>query len=170
MSPHHIIALLVPSWGHAVSYIYLATRILQKDPNLVITIVQHNSVVPKFELELRTCQYDIERLRIIGAGDKDTGTNLKFMEPLDQLAESWREIIPGMTQENEGWPKPHAVHARLLANEKYQSAYGKSRLVMSLPRSGVAPALGFSSLPALPSRLCAFERGGVGAQIFTCPR
>ncbi|KAJ6533989.1 hypothetical protein DFH09DRAFT_1092158 [Mycena vulgaris] len=114
MSPHHIIALLVPSWGHAVSYIYLATRILQKDPNLVITIVQHNSVVPKFELELRTCQYDIERLRIIGAGDKDTGTNLKFMEPLDQLAESWREIIPGMTQENEGWPKPHAVHMDML--------------------------------------------------------
>jgi hypothetical protein len=34
----------MPAWGHTVGYIYLAAQMLQKDPTLVITMVQHNSV------------------------------------------------------------------------------------------------------------------------------
>jgi hypothetical protein len=42
MAVHHIIALLAPAWGHTISYINIATQMLQRDPKLVITIVQHN--------------------------------------------------------------------------------------------------------------------------------
>jgi hypothetical protein len=42
MASHHIIALLAPAWGHTISYINIATQMLQRDPKLVITIVQHN--------------------------------------------------------------------------------------------------------------------------------
>jgi hypothetical protein len=42
MTAHHIAAMLVPSWGHTVSYLYIATQMLQKDPTLVISLVQHN--------------------------------------------------------------------------------------------------------------------------------
>ncbi|KAJ7464589.1 hypothetical protein FB451DRAFT_1490121 [Mycena latifolia] len=42
MTPHHIAAMLMKFWGHTGSYIYLASRMLQKDPTLVVTIVQHN--------------------------------------------------------------------------------------------------------------------------------
>jgi hypothetical protein len=44
MVTHHIVALLVPTWGHTVSYLYVAIQMLQKDPTLVITLVQHNLV------------------------------------------------------------------------------------------------------------------------------
>ncbi|KAJ7174026.1 hypothetical protein C8R43DRAFT_1102548 [Mycena crocata] len=41
---HHIVALLPPAWGHASPYAYMATQLLQKDPTLVISIVQHNVI------------------------------------------------------------------------------------------------------------------------------
>lgn len=41
---HHLVAMLAPVWGHTVSYIYIATQMLQRDPTLVITIVQHNAL------------------------------------------------------------------------------------------------------------------------------
>jgi hypothetical protein len=44
MTTHHIVAMLMPAWGHTVGYIYLAAQLLQKDPTLVITMVQHNIV------------------------------------------------------------------------------------------------------------------------------
>jgi hypothetical protein len=41
---HHIAAMLLPEWGHTISYIHAATRMLATEPGLVITIVQHNLV------------------------------------------------------------------------------------------------------------------------------
>ncbi|KAJ6583022.1 hypothetical protein DFH09DRAFT_1360306 [Mycena vulgaris] len=114
MSTHHIAALLLPAWGHTVGYIYLATRVLQKDPNLVITIVQHSLAVAQMEAELKTCDYEVKRLRIIAINDKETpsrsGIDSTIAETLNQLIESWMEIILELCQGHEGWPKPHAIH------------------------------------------------------------
>jgi hypothetical protein len=42
MTAHHIATLLTPAWGQTTSYIHVATQMLNKDPDVVITIVQHN--------------------------------------------------------------------------------------------------------------------------------
>ncbi len=42
MATHHIATMLPPAWGHAVSYSHLAVQLLNKDPNLVLTLMQHN--------------------------------------------------------------------------------------------------------------------------------
>ena len=34
----------MPAWGHTVGYIHMAAQLLQRDPTLVITMVQHNIV------------------------------------------------------------------------------------------------------------------------------
>jgi hypothetical protein len=44
MATHHIASMLPPAWGHTVSYSHLAVQLLNKDPNLVITIMQHNLI------------------------------------------------------------------------------------------------------------------------------
>ncbi|KAJ6534594.1 hypothetical protein DFH09DRAFT_1284111 [Mycena vulgaris] len=116
MATHHIAAMLAPSWGHAVSYIYLATRMLQKDPTLVITFVQHNLLVAKMEAELETCEYDSKRLRIIGVGEREMlASKTMFLDALHEIAESWKEIILKLSQANEGWPTPHAIHMDMFA-------------------------------------------------------
>jgi hypothetical protein len=55
MTTHHIAAMLMPVWGHTVGYIYLASQLLQKDPTLVITMVQHN-IVGKWPGENEICR------------------------------------------------------------------------------------------------------------------
>jgi hypothetical protein len=42
MATHHIASMLPPAWGHTISYSHLAVQLLNKDPNLVVTIMQHN--------------------------------------------------------------------------------------------------------------------------------
>ncbi|KAJ6480046.1 hypothetical protein DFH09DRAFT_1214751, partial [Mycena vulgaris] len=107
MATHHIVAMLFPAWGHSVSYIYIATQMLQKDPTLVITMVQHNIVVVQMEAELQTCSYDPTRLRIIGVGDKDIQFGPTILkEAFSQLIGGWMETIPQLAQGSEGWPKP----------------------------------------------------------------
>ncbi|KAJ7088118.1 hypothetical protein C8R44DRAFT_991172 [Mycena epipterygia] len=112
MPARHIVAMLVPAWGHTVSYIYLATQMLQKDPDLVITMVQHSSVVGQMEAELKTCTYDTARIRIIGVGKKDfVFSTAAIKECIIQLIEGWMEvIIPQLSQASEAWPKPQALH------------------------------------------------------------
>ncbi|KAJ6569765.1 hypothetical protein DFH09DRAFT_1154726 [Mycena vulgaris] len=111
MAPHHVVAMLIPAWGHTVSYIYIATQMLQKDPTLVITMVQHNSVVAQMDAELQTCTYDATRLRIIGLGYKDIrfGPTM-FKDSFSQLFGGWIETLPQLAQGSEGWPKPQALH------------------------------------------------------------
>ncbi|KAJ7688158.1 hypothetical protein B0H17DRAFT_1203165 [Mycena rosella] len=108
MATHHIATLMIPSWGHATSYIHLATQLLQKDPALVITIVQHNLMVAKMEAELQTCLYDAARLRIIGVGEKEPAPTNK--EAFEQLFGGWLGTVAQLAQGSEGWPKPHAIH------------------------------------------------------------
>jgi hypothetical protein len=44
MAKHHIVAMLLPAWGHTISYIYVAVQMISKDPALVVTILQHNTI------------------------------------------------------------------------------------------------------------------------------
>ncbi|KAJ7146992.1 hypothetical protein C8R44DRAFT_973525 [Mycena epipterygia] len=116
MATHHIASLLIPSWGHVVSYISLVVQMLQKDPTLVITMVQHNSDVPKMEAELQTWAYDISRLRIIGIGEKDMRIGPDMIKvAFAQLIEGWLQTAAQLAQGSEGWPKPHAIHMDHLA-------------------------------------------------------
>jgi hypothetical protein len=48
MATHHIVAALLPSWGHTISYLHTAKQLLSLDPGLGITIVQHNLVGATF--------------------------------------------------------------------------------------------------------------------------
>ncbi|KAJ7464579.1 hypothetical protein FB451DRAFT_1179700 [Mycena latifolia] len=110
MPPHHIAVMLMPSWGHTVSYIYLASRMLREDPTLVV-IVQYNILgvwapfdekfsfssdyprsVALVDAKLKTCEYDRARLRILGVGDKD----VPFPEEaFSQIIDGWKEGIMG---------------------------------------------------------------------------
>ncbi|KAJ7819978.1 hypothetical protein B0H13DRAFT_2452442 [Mycena leptocephala] len=84
---------------------------LAVDPTLVITIVQHNLMVPKMEAALAGCSYDKARLRIIGVGAKDLEFGPTMIkEALGQLCGGWMEIIPQLAHGSEGWPKPQAIH------------------------------------------------------------
>ncbi|KAJ7751878.1 hypothetical protein DFH07DRAFT_825755 [Mycena maculata] len=115
MSNHHVVAMLGPAWGHTISYIHLATQLLQRDPTLVITLVQHNSMVTRMEAELSTCVYDTARLRIIGVGEKEYAFG-KLVAGLmeNQLVAGWMDNIPNLFQGSEGWPKPQALHMDFL--------------------------------------------------------
>jgi hypothetical protein len=92
MTAHHIATLLTPAWGQTTSYIHVATQMLNKDPDVVITIVQHNVMgvyvvceftkglflgaiffsVQQMETELASegRTYNKARLRIVGVGPK----------------------------------------------------------------------------------------------------
>ncbi|KAJ7699425.1 hypothetical protein B0H14DRAFT_3653065 [Mycena olivaceomarginata] len=52
-------------------YIYVAVQMISKDPALVVTILQHNTIVSQMEAELATYSHDKTRLRVIGVGDKE---------------------------------------------------------------------------------------------------
>ncbi|KAJ6569865.1 hypothetical protein DFH09DRAFT_1277941 [Mycena vulgaris] len=87
MATHHIVTMLFLAWGHSVSYIYIATQLLQKDLTLAITMVQHNllgSCIPLGPMMLK--------------------------EAFSQLAGGWIENILKLAQGSEGWPKPHTFH------------------------------------------------------------
>ncbi|KAJ7683434.1 hypothetical protein B0H17DRAFT_1137753 [Mycena rosella] len=107
MENHHITAILLPSWGHTISYCYLVTSCLQKDPTLVVTIVQHNLLLPRMEDALKTCKYDSMRLRIIGVGGQSF---IQFAEALEQLVDGWKTVIIQLCDGSDKWPKPHALH------------------------------------------------------------
>ncbi|KAJ7436856.1 hypothetical protein FB451DRAFT_1453522 [Mycena latifolia] len=96
MATHHIAAMLIPAWGHTVSYIYLATRMLQKDSTLALTMVQHNSVVPQMEKELNTLTLQFSPATV--------------KEAIGQTISGWMETIPQLAEGSESWPKPHTIH------------------------------------------------------------
>ncbi|KAJ7099797.1 hypothetical protein C8R44DRAFT_888484 [Mycena epipterygia] len=115
MATHHIAAMLSPAWGHTVSYISVAIQMLQKDPTLVITIVQHNSAVAQMEAELQTWTYDSVRLRIVGVGDKVIAFGADWIKVASaQLTEGWLATLSKLVQGSEGWPTPHAIHLDFL--------------------------------------------------------
>ncbi|KAK7007561.1 hypothetical protein R3P38DRAFT_3325130 [Favolaschia claudopus] len=113
MATKHIAALLIPAWGHTISYIHLATQLLDADPNLVITIVQHNIVVRKMLAELASHSHDQTRLRVLGVGQEDidqnptTETLIKVMQ---QLTMGWLENLDEFVKHDQAWPKPKSVH------------------------------------------------------------
>ncbi|KAJ7610449.1 hypothetical protein FB45DRAFT_844579 [Roridomyces roridus] len=108
---HHIATMLVPAWGHTVSYIHLARLMLNADPDLVITLVQHNILLAQMEGELSTCEYDPARLRIIGLGDKDLPFSPDQVKVVfGETVAGWFETIKKLAEGSEGWPKPRTVH------------------------------------------------------------
>ncbi|KAJ7137142.1 hypothetical protein C8R44DRAFT_729053 [Mycena epipterygia] len=101
MATHHIATMLGPAWGHIVSNICVAIQMLQKDPTLVITIVQHNSAdgggAENMDLQLReiaNCRHGQQKIKV----------------SLAQLLEGWRETLPDLVQGSEAWSKPPAIH------------------------------------------------------------
>ncbi|CAK5266985.1 unnamed protein product [Mycena citricolor] len=113
MPRRHILTLLAPAWGHALPYIHLTTRMLAQDPELVVTIVQHNLIVPKMLKELGGCTYDQSRLTIEAVGDEE----MKFTQALigtvlEELGGKWLETLTkavGGAGES-AWPRPYTVH------------------------------------------------------------
>ncbi|CAK5272616.1 unnamed protein product [Mycena citricolor] len=111
MPSRHIYALIAPAWGHALPYIHLTGRMLASDPELVVTIVQHNNLIPQMLKELETCSYDTSRLQIEGVGDKA----IKFSpvvvgNMLHQLTAGWLELLAKAVSGESTWPKPKTLH------------------------------------------------------------
>ncbi|CAK5266642.1 unnamed protein product [Mycena citricolor] len=113
MPSRHIMTLLAPAWGHTLPYIHLSTRMLAQDPELGVTIVQHNLILPKLLKELSACAYDKDRLRIKAVGVKEVKFSPEVVEEANkQLAEGWLDFLTeavGAAQPL-AWPKPHTVH------------------------------------------------------------
>ncbi|CAK5282656.1 unnamed protein product [Mycena citricolor] len=111
MPSRHILTFLAPAWGHALPYMHLTTRMLAADPDLVVTIVQHNIVVPKMLEELKTCSYDTSRLQIAGVGEKEIQfTPMIVGTMISQLTAGWLEILADAVAEKGNWPKPKTLH------------------------------------------------------------
>ncbi|KAF8208975.1 hypothetical protein K438DRAFT_1960692 [Mycena galopus ATCC 62051] len=112
MATHHIVAMIAPSWGHTVSYIQVVIQMLRRNPQLVITIVQHNLIVAQMEAELQKCVYDSARLRILGVGEKDAViTPAAIKLAFGQLMGGWMETISKLAEgPSEAWPKPRTLH------------------------------------------------------------
>ncbi|CAK5266491.1 unnamed protein product [Mycena citricolor] len=111
MPSRHILTFLAPAWGHALPYMHLTTRMLAADPDLVVTIVQHNIVVPKMLEELKTCSYDTSRLQIAGVGEKEIQfTPMIVGTMISQLTAGWLEILADAVAEKGDWPKPKTLH------------------------------------------------------------
>ncbi|KAK4705040.1 hypothetical protein P7C70_g1165, partial [Phenoliferia sp. Uapishka_3] len=114
---HHVVALLIPAWGHVVSYIPLATRMLEADSSLVITLVQHALLVAQMESELALFEYDHARLKVVALGDPNvpfgpTAIKVSFQ----QLIGGWIELLPKLMTPQEGaWPPPQAMHLDFFA-------------------------------------------------------
>ncbi|KAF8209475.1 hypothetical protein K438DRAFT_1753815 [Mycena galopus ATCC 62051] len=95
MAPHHIVAMLAPTWGHSVSYIQMAIQMLQRNPKLVITIVQHNLLVAQMEAELQIVVLTPAAIKLV----------------FGQLVGGWMETISKLSQgPSETWPKPRTLH------------------------------------------------------------
>ncbi|CAK5267059.1 unnamed protein product [Mycena citricolor] len=111
MPSRHVLTLLAPSWGHTLPYIHLTTRMLASDPELVITIVQHNLVVHKMIEELSSCSYDTSRLKIEGVGDNEIHYSPLIVETmLKQLTAGWIKVLAKAATEETAWPKPRTLH------------------------------------------------------------
>ncbi|KAJ7617825.1 hypothetical protein FB45DRAFT_1007545 [Roridomyces roridus] len=107
----HILTLLIPAWGHTVSYLHLCVQMLRSEPELVITLFVHNMVVPKMHAELKECIYDRERLRIVGTGDEGVEFSPQAVAAaFGQLMGGWVESLAGLMEGTEAWPRPRAVH------------------------------------------------------------
>ncbi|KAJ7699428.1 hypothetical protein B0H14DRAFT_2649188 [Mycena olivaceomarginata] len=57
VAKHHIVAILHPEWGHTIGYIYVAVQMFNKDPTLVVMILQHNIIVSQMKAELATLSH-----------------------------------------------------------------------------------------------------------------
>ncbi|KAK7042781.1 hypothetical protein R3P38DRAFT_3348674 [Favolaschia claudopus] len=110
----HIVAMLAPAWGHTISYIHFMNQLLRMDEGLVITIVQHNLLVPKMISELAGTSYDTQRVRIIGVGSKESSGALKaetIFVAMQELANDWLATLPSLFCEvDEKWPKPNSIY------------------------------------------------------------
>ncbi|CAK5272613.1 unnamed protein product [Mycena citricolor] len=111
MVSRHVLALIAPAWGHTLPYIHLATRLLASDPELAVTIVQHNNIVSKMMKELSTCSYDTSRLKIEGVGESDLpSTSATLGKCFAQLSEKWLEVLAKAVIPGNAWPKPQTLH------------------------------------------------------------
>ncbi|CAK5272181.1 unnamed protein product [Mycena citricolor] len=140
----HIATLLSPAWGHALPYLHLAIRLLRTDPSLVITIVQHNLVVPKMTRELEGCKYDARRLSILGVGSANAEFTPAIMEQATkELVGGWLEILAGLmaTDASTKWPRPRTVHMDFLGGgfvfQPTKKLLGLSVKVVMFTSSGV---------------------------------
>ncbi|KAK7007571.1 hypothetical protein R3P38DRAFT_3325149 [Favolaschia claudopus] len=110
----HILAMLAPAWGHTISYIHFMHQLLRMDEGLVITIVQHNLLVPKMISELAGTSHDTQRVRIIGVGSKESSGALKaetIFVAMQELANDWLATLPSLFCEvDEKWPKPNSIY------------------------------------------------------------
>ncbi|KAF7316042.1 hypothetical protein MIND_00121900 [Mycena indigotica] len=111
MSMHHTVTLLPPMWGHTVGYLHLVVQLLNAEPTLVMTIVQHKLMVPNMEKELSACKYDTKRLRLIGVGDEHVKFDPNSFEvPFTQLLMGWMATIPVLVAGSLEWPSPQTIH------------------------------------------------------------
>ncbi|CAK5282975.1 unnamed protein product [Mycena citricolor] len=111
MPTRHILTILSPAWGHVLPYIHLTTKLLASDPELVITIVEHNVLVAKMLKEFSLCSYDTSRLKIEGVGDKDLPTSLATVEQsMKELTAGWLDLLAKAVSGQTTWPKPHTLH------------------------------------------------------------
>ncbi|KAJ7839247.1 hypothetical protein B0H14DRAFT_2787613 [Mycena olivaceomarginata] len=162
MATRHIVAMLLPAWGHTIGYLNATIQMLSKDSSLVITIVQHNLVAPKTTAELAGRSHDKTRLRVVGVGDTrlDLGpATLKVAT--EQLVSGWIENIARMAQGSEGWPKPRSIH--------FDFACGG--LVVEATKKIVGPAcktlLWWSSLVvSMPANLSNYDFVAIAHEIY----
>ncbi|KAJ6545246.1 hypothetical protein B0H19DRAFT_1075590 [Mycena capillaripes] len=127
MTARHIVAMLPPAWGHTITYIHAITQMINKDPAVAITIMQHNLVDGggAFGVLLRKAPTSNYRSRqkkasavlsvLIAEFNRVSVCSVEFgptmlKEAFEQLIGGWMENIPQLAQGSEAWPKPQAIH------------------------------------------------------------
>ncbi|RDW59520.1 hypothetical protein BP6252_12607 [Coleophoma cylindrospora] len=111
---HHHAWFLVPSWGHMTSGNTTIVRMLQLNPDLVITVVRHAIVAAKGDAHLALFpDFARDRVRFVDAGDPDLlskGFGLGMLQQsMKDLSAAWLETLSSSTKPDSSWPAPTAL-------------------------------------------------------------
>ncbi|KAL8283296.1 hypothetical protein RQP46_005706 [Phenoliferia psychrophenolica] len=88
---------------------------LEVDPEVVITVVQHQLVVPQIEAELATCSFDASRLKIVGVGDPVTESSVNAVKlAFEQVVTEFVALVPSFFKPEGPWPSPKTFHLDFL--------------------------------------------------------
>jgi hypothetical protein len=108
---HHV-WFLASAWGHITSANATIARMLQLNPQLVVTVVHHAFIVDRVNADLRNYGDDIDltRIKVVSAGKKETLMKGVLQAVMQEMIKGFLDTIKDIEKRNvEGWPRATKV-------------------------------------------------------------
>ncbi|RDW65261.1 hypothetical protein BP5796_09953 [Coleophoma crateriformis] len=109
---HHHAWFILPAWGHMTSANTTVVRMLQLNPDLVITVVRHAIVAAKCDEHFALFpEFPRDRVRFVDAGDTDLLTKgiAMMKQAIIDVSSTWLETLSSSTKPDSSWPSPTAL-------------------------------------------------------------